>query len=74
MSFKVFNYKCPDGHINEHFVKGSPKTVDCKNCGRPATRQLAMPRSVLEPFSGDFAGATIKWAEQHERAAKQKRD
>ena len=68
--FKVFDYLCPDGHLNEHFVKDNTLTVNCKNCGRPAQRQLAMPRSVLEPFSGDFAGATLKWAKHHENKAK----
>jgi len=39
----------------------------CKECHRQATRQLSSPRSMLDPFSGDFAGATIKWVKDHER-------
>ena len=39
----------------------------CKSCNALATRQLSSPRSSLEPFSGDFAGATLKWVKDHER-------
>ena len=49
-------------------VKGSPDTQLCKTCKAESTRQLSSPRPVLEPFSGDFAGASLKWAKQHERA------
>ena len=65
--FKYFDYKCALGHVNEHMVKGSPDSQKCKTCDALATRQLSSPRSLLDPFSGDFAGATIKWAKDHER-------
>ena len=65
--FKYFDYKCALGHVNEHMVKGSPDSQQCKDCDALATRQLSSPRSLLDPFSGDFAGATIKWAKDHER-------
>ena len=66
--YRFFDYKCDLGHINEHMVKGSPSSMQCKECRGLATRQLSSPRSMLEPHSGDFAGATIKWAKDHERA------
>ena len=65
--YKVYDYKCTLGHLNEHMVKGSPDTQLCKTCKAESTRQLSSPRPVLEPFSGDFAGASLKWAKQHER-------
>jgi hypothetical protein len=65
--FKFYDYKCDLGHVNEHMVKGSPDTQVCKTCGAHSTRQLSSPRSSLDPHSGDFAGATIKWAKDHER-------
>jgi len=65
--YKFYDYKCPLGHLNEHMVKGSPDTQKCKDCAAQATRQLSSPRSLLDPFSGDFAGATIKWIKDHER-------
>jgi len=67
LMYKVYNYKCTLGHLNEHMVKGSPDTQKCKSCDAIATRQLSSPRSSLEPFSGDFAGATLKWVKDHER-------
>ena len=66
--YRFYDYKCANGHINEHMVKGSPDTQLCKTCKAQSTRQLSSPRPVLEPFSGDFAGASLKWAKQHERA------
>jgi len=65
--YKFYDYKCNNGHVNEHMVKGSPDTFKCKDCDSLATRQLSSPRSSLDPHSGDFAGATIKWAKDHER-------
>lgn len=65
--FRFFDYKCPEGHINEHMVKGAPDEQKCKDCDAMATKQICSPRSLLEPFSGDFAGASIKWAKDHER-------
>jgi len=64
--YRLYDYKCTLGHTNEHMVKGSPDTQKCKSCDALATRQLCSPRSYLEPFSGDFAGATLKWAKKHE--------
>jgi|TARA_R110001632_G_scaffold34913_1_gene88466 hypothetical protein len=69
--FKLYDYKCVLGHLNEHLVKGSPDTQLCKTCGAYATRQLCSPTSYLEPFSGDFAGASIKWANKHEKGRAQ---
>jgi hypothetical protein len=66
--YRFYDYKCANGHVNEHMVKGSPDTQLCKTCKAQSTRQLSSPRPVLEPFSGDFAGASLKWAKQHERA------
>jgi len=65
--YRFYDYKCDLGHTNEHMVKGSPDFMKCKSCDALATRQLCSPRSYLVPFSGDFAGASIKWAKQHER-------
>ena len=65
--YKIYDYKCTLGHVNEHMVKGSPDTQLCRTCKAKATRQLSSPRSYLEPFSGDFAGASLKWAKNHER-------
>jgi len=65
--YKFFDYRCASGHVNEYMVKGSPDSMLCKECHGLATRQLSSPRSMLDPFSGDFAGATIKWAKDHER-------
>jgi len=65
--FRFYDYKCVLGHVNEHMVKGSPDTQLCKDCKSEATRQVCSPRPHLEPFSGDFAGATMKWIKDHER-------
>lgn len=63
---KLFDFRCPDGHVEEHLVNGEADTVRC-TCGLEATRMITGTRTKLDPISGDFPGATIKWAREHER-------
>jgi len=35
----LFDLKCPDGHINEVYLKSlQTKNEDCRNCGKETTR------------------------------------
>jgi hypothetical protein len=40
------------------------------SAAKDAKRVISPIRSVLEPHSGDFAGATMKWARDRERKIK----
>ena len=66
----LFDFRCRKcGEKEEHWVSSSVYTVRCK-CGAEADR-CAGGTAVLDPISGDFPGATLKWARHHEQAAKQ---
>lgn len=62
---KLNDYRCPKGHITEHFVEPDAK-VRC-NCGLQAHRIISPVKCQLDPTSGDFPGATMKWIKEHER-------
>ena len=67
----LFDFKCSKcGATEEHWVGSDVRTVRCK-CGSDANRMVTGGNVYLDPISGDFPGATMKWARHHEKAAKQ---
>lgn len=67
----IIDFRCQTcNKIEEHWVHSSTRQVRCK-CGEVATRVISGTMPVLDPISGDFPGATMKWARHHEQAAKQ---
>lgn len=69
---KVYDFKCPKGHITEQFVSDFTEEADCLECGESAWRIISGGNFKLDAISGDFPGATLKWAREHEKAAKGK--
>ena len=67
---KIRDFKCPNGHVKEYFVSDDIELIRCE-CGEDAKKVISPIRSVLDPISGDFAGATMKWARDRERKIKQ---
>lgn len=72
---KVYDYHCPNGHTNEHFVQDdAPSKVACATCGVTASRTPSAPRVALDGTSGDFPGAAMKWeAKREKRMAEERR-
>lgn len=72
---RVFDFKCSEGHINEAFVKTDE--VDnirpCPDCGGDSSRIISAPTVVLDPISGAFPGATMKWARDRQQKIKKER-
>jgi hypothetical protein len=65
---RVFDFECSEcGNIEEKYISSDTRTSLCSKCNQQSNRLLAMPRSKLDPHSGDFAGATIKWAKQRQK-------
>jgi hypothetical protein len=60
MSLRVYDFKCPLGHVTEHFVDSEIVEVQC-HCECMAERQVSAPRFELDGTSGDFPGAADKW-------------
>lgn len=65
---KLFDFRCKDNHITEQLVD-SETTIECPKCGKEAVRIISPVNFTLDPVSGDFPGATMKWARDHERAS-----
>ena len=70
MTRRLFDFKCPDGHITEHFIDSEEKETKCTECDSKAKRIISPVTSVLDAVSGDFPGATMKWARDHSKAAR----
>lgn len=66
---KIFDVKCPDGHITEVFGYADDP-FRCGECGSEAKRIISPVRCKLDALSGDFPDAARKWAKMHEREAK----
>jgi len=69
----LFDFKCPENHIAEHYVSSDVTEFLCSECGLTATRIISPVRAKLDPISGDFPGATIKWAKNREQQIKHER-
>ena len=70
MALRVFDFLCEEGHLHEHFVSYEVTEVACKDCSKPALRQVSTPTIYLEPFSGLHPSASDRWARN--RVEKQK--
>jgi putative FmdB family regulatory protein len=69
---KVFDFQCEEGHIHEAFVK-TDEDRPCPDCGGNSSKVISAPRVVLDPISGAFPGATMKWAKDRQQKIKQER-
>ena len=66
----LYDFKCEDGHVTEQFVNSDERQSPCRECGKPATRELCAPTVHLDPISGDFPGATIAWDKKRQQRIK----
>ena len=65
---RVFDFECSScGYIDEVFVNSDKRISHCSQCSQQSHRLLAAPINKLEPHSGEFAGATMKWARQRQK-------
>lgn len=69
----MFEFRCPDGHLNEKFIESSVRQIDCDICSQQATRIVSSVRPLLEVVSGHFPGATMKWARDRQKKIKAER-
>jgi hypothetical protein len=65
---RVYDFKCSEcSYIEEKYVRSDSRESVCSKCNSLSHRQLASPMCKLDPLSGDFAGATIKWTKQRQK-------
>ena len=62
---RMYEFKCVDGHIFEAYCSFEDKHMDCKECGKPASRIISAPQVALEGLTGSFPGAAMKWERKH---------
>lgn len=62
----LFDFQCEDGHVKERLVSSSTHETVCE-CGKPARRTISPVRSKIDPISGHFPGATMKWERMREK-------
>ena len=74
VSKRLYDFKCPRGHVSEHLVYPDVKHVFCPVCGLNADRLIPAVRSALEGISGHFPDATRKWERLHVEGARQARE
>ena len=65
---RLYDFGCPNcGHTYETMVDVDVRTDTCPECARETSRLISAVRCKLDPISGDFPGATMKWARAHEK-------
>ncbi len=42
----LFDFKCPEGHVAERFVRGDVREAMCLRCDLTSTRQISAPTVV----------------------------
>lgn len=72
MGLRVFDFRCRNGHVVEHFVEADIEEVEC-HCGAMGLRQIAAPRCELDGCSGHFPGAADKWVARRESHMRRER-
>ncbi len=60
----LFDFKCPNGHVEESLVEADTNTSTC-SCGLSARRVISPVRSKLDGTDPGFPGAYDKWARDH---------
>lgn len=69
----LFDFKCEQGHVHERMATHDTNELPCRECGKQAKKMISPVRSKLDPISGDFLGATVKWMKNREQKLKQER-
>lgn len=69
---RLYDFRCSlCDAVYEDMASYEERSKEHPGCGGVATRLISAPRIQLEGITGDFPGAAIKWAKDHERWAKE---
>lgn len=63
---RVFDYQCKNAHVFECFVTDESEQ-HCPHCNETGSRMISAPRVYLDPASGHFPGATMKWLNSRDK-------
>ena len=70
---RIYDFKCPDGHYAERFVEESVYLDTCEICNQETARVVSCAPPMLDPISGDYPTATMKWAKMRQDKIKAER-
>lgn len=70
---RIYDFRCSEGHLFEKFIDSDIKSIDCDICGQPSTRVVSCAAPMLDPISGDYPSATMKWAKMRQEKIKAER-
>ncbi|TFH24213.1 hypothetical protein E4G67_02260 [Candidatus Bathyarchaeota archaeon] len=58
----LFEFRCKDGHITDHFVDTAIKEVDCPQCSKSANKLVSPPHFPLsQGVDTDMPTAAARW-------------
>jgi len=66
---RLFDFTCERGHTEEQFIDSEINESTCTKCDSISKRIISGTSFKLDHT---FPGANMKWARDHERAAKRK--
>lgn len=69
MTRRLYDFRCPEGHVAEAFVSAEIKHIRCI-CGQEATRIISPINFQLNGADSGWPTAHDKWVREHERAGK----
>jgi len=73
----IFDFQCEQGHVHEAMVNRNKVTEgykrDCPECGGSSSKMISPVKSVLDPISGSYPGANMKWAKDRQAKIKHER-
>jgi len=70
---RIFDFQCLNNHVFEAFVDSECRETECTECDTKAKRIVSAVKSVLDPISGTFPGATMKWARHRQKTIQHER-
>lgn len=73
MARRIYEFICPDGHVTDSYVDEKIREAVCSTCEGKATRIVSAVASSLDPLSGAFPDATMKWAKHRQQKIQQER-
>ena len=73
MTRRIYDFRCPGGHVVEKFIDDSVTQVDCEICQQSSTRLVSFAGPVLDVISGHFPSATMRWAKDRQEKIKAER-
>lgn len=69
---KRFDFRCVNQHITEMWVESEDRPT-CPICDAETSKMLSAPNVSLDPISGSFPGATMKWAKDRAKKIQKER-